>query len=364
MYRERLVPELVLYPIAHEPLPTWCGRPGGYELRHSVSGKPFYVWKKPVPRIADWLLECVVYLYPSAQDADAGEAAGGTGFLAFVRSEVNRDYGVAYCVTNSHVIREAGSPVIRLNTKDGGRDVLALEQDDWIHHPDGDDLAVCLVALSNPDYYHYSVIETDMFVTKEFMERQNMGPGDEVFMVGRFGTHEGRQRNTPVVRFGNISMMPWEPIMHGRGLTVESFLVETRSLSGFSGSPVFVYHTPHTPYPSDFPDREEGIWLLGVDWGHLPIFENVKEKNRKDDVPEGWVVESNSGQMAVTPAWKLQELLDTEDLAVGRKQADDELSNRRDDSPIVLDMLPESAKQPTREDTTGDAFTRDDFYRD
>ena len=152
--------------------------------------------------------------------------------------------------------------------------------------------------------------------------------------------------------------------MHGRGYTVESFLVETRSLSGFSGSPVFVYHTLHTPYPSDFPDREEGIWLLGVDWGHLPIFENVKEKNRKDDVPEGWVVESNSGQMAVTPAWKLQELLDTEDLAVSRKQADDELSKRRDDSPIVLDMLPESAQQPTREDTTGDAFARDDFFRD
>jgi hypothetical protein len=147
------VSELVLYPIGHEPLPTWCGRPSGYELRHSVGGKPFYVWKKPVPRIADWLLDCVVYLYPSAQDADAGEAAGGTGFLAFVRSEVNQDYGVAYCVTNSHVIQEASSPVIRLNTKDGGRDVLALEQDDWIHHPDGDDLAVCPVAVSNPDYY-------------------------------------------------------------------------------------------------------------------------------------------------------------------------------------------------------------------
>jgi hypothetical protein len=68
--------------------------------------------------------------------------------------------------------------------------------------------------------------------------------------------------------------------------------------------------------------------------------------------------------MAVTPAWKLQELLDTEDLAVGRKQADDELSKRRDDSPIVLDMLPESAQQPRREDTTGDAFTRDDFFRE
>jgi hypothetical protein len=138
-------------------------------LRYSVRGQPIYVWKKPVPRIMDWILDCVVYLYPSAQDAEAGEAAGGTGFLVLVPSEMHSDYGFAYCVTNSHVIREAGSPVIRLNTKDGGRDIIESGQDGWIHHPDGDDLAICPIAMSNPDYYQYSMVPTDMFATKEFM---------------------------------------------------------------------------------------------------------------------------------------------------------------------------------------------------
>jgi hypothetical protein len=45
------MPEAVCYPVSHEPLPTWRGHPGGYELRYSVRGEPFYVWKKPVPRI-------------------------------------------------------------------------------------------------------------------------------------------------------------------------------------------------------------------------------------------------------------------------------------------------------------------------
>jgi hypothetical protein len=72
------VPELDWYPVGHGVLPTLCGHTGGYEHRYSPSGQPFHVWAKPVPRIADWLLDCVVYLYPSVQDADAGEAAGGT----------------------------------------------------------------------------------------------------------------------------------------------------------------------------------------------------------------------------------------------------------------------------------------------
>jgi hypothetical protein len=59
-------------------------------------------------------------------------------------------------------------------------------------------------------------------------------------------------------------------------------------------------------------------WLLGVDWGHLPIHEQVKWPDDKAPVNEGWVVESNSGQMAVVPAWKLQELLDHEELAMAR----------------------------------------------
>jgi hypothetical protein len=36
-------------------------------------------------------------------------------------------------------------------------------------------------------------------------------------------------------------MMPGAQVEDGRGLRVEAFLTEMRSLPGFSGSPVFVY---------------------------------------------------------------------------------------------------------------------------
>lgn len=333
---------------------------GEYEKRYSARGQLFYVWKKPMPRINDALLDSVVYLYPSVEDANAGKAAGGTGFLITIPSEAHEGWDFTYCVTNSHVIREGSSPVIRLNTKDGGKDVIGLRQEDWVHHEDGDDIATCPLNLADPGYYRYTRIHTEMFVTKELIQQQNMGPGDEVFMIGRFVNHEGRQRNTPAVRFGNISMMPWEEIKHPRGFTVESFLVETRSLGGFSGSPVFVYHTPYSPLPASYPEREQGTWLLGVDWGHLPITEKVR-KSDKTLVDENWVVESNSGQMAVAPAWKLQELIDQEDLAMGRRRADEELTKRKEGSTVVLDMLPEAAEQSTSPAQAPDAFTEEAF---
>ncbi len=195
-----------------------------------------------------------------------------------------------------------------------------------------------------------------MFVTEDFLEQYAIGPGDDVFMVGRFINHQGRQRNTPVVRFGNISMMPWEPIKNERGLLQESFLVETRALSGFSSSPVFVYHTPYSPMPAELPTREQGIWLLGVDWGHMRTFEKVMEKNEEDPVSEGWVVPSNSGQMGVVPAWKLQELLDREEFVMARKREDEKLAKQIKNAPAVFDAqgLPQTDTDPI-------PLTKDDF---
>jgi hypothetical protein len=303
-------------------------------------------------------------LYKSAAEADKGTAFGGTGFLVAAPSEVHEDTMYIYCVTNSHVIREGKAPVVRLNTKDGGKDIIEFSQANWVRHQDGDDLEAAAVGFANPDYYKYSVVPISAFVTEDFIEQQGIGPGDEVFMVGRLVNHQGQQRNTPVVRFGNISMLPYEPIRNERGLLQESFLVETRSLSGFSGSPVFVYFSAYTPYPTSGPARtEEFIRLLGVDWGHVRTFEPVMEENEDPLLPrkyvpvkEGWVVPSNSGQMMVVPAWKLRELLDQEEFAVMRRSGDEEIAKRKAESPAVFD-----AHGAGQSDEDHSAFTEADF---
>ena len=364
MYAVGMMGEPVLYPIWHEPLSREPAHPGGYERRYSLRGQPFYVWKKPVPRISDQILDCVVYVYPSVDDAQSGEMWGGSGFLIGLPSEIHDGWNYIYCVTNSHVVRPLRTPIVRLNTKDGGHDLIALAPDYWIHHRDGDDLAVCPIAFKNPSHYKYSYLHPALFVTEELVERHNIGAGDDVYMVGRFVNRQGQQQNTPVVRFGNISMAKPQPIRNEWGLLQESFLIETRSLGGFSGSPVFVYTTPSSYYPAVYGERESGTWLLGVNWGHIRNYEQVLKdhddplEHKLVPVNKEWKVPSNTGQAQVVPAWKLQELLDQKELTMQRRQADKEISRRKRESSAAFDtQLPdENEEHPP--------FSKDDFFRD
>src|SRR6266852_9284872 len=90
------------------------------------------------------------------------------------------------------------------------------------------------------------------------------------FFYGRFISHDGKQRNRPVMRFGNISMLPDQDAPVGVGDHDQlAFLVECRSLGGFSGSSAFVKLSTTRMMRSADDKREwiptSAIRLLGVD---------------------------------------------------------------------------------------------------
>jgi hypothetical protein len=140
-----------------------------------------------MPRISDAFLDCVIYLYPDEASADAGEKAGGSGFLTAVpvwlqTSETERVKLAAwhvYAVTNSHVVK-GGSCTIRLNDQDGNKIVYPTDEREWVSHPGGDDVAVCPVELSLK-IYKLRFVETISFLTKNIMKRWSLGPGDNTF---------------------------------------------------------------------------------------------------------------------------------------------------------------------------------------
>jgi hypothetical protein len=312
-----------------------------------------------MPRIDDLILNSIVYLYPSVTAAENGDGVGGTGFLVAVPSATAARRHYSYAVTNSHVIREAKAPVIRLNRPDKGTIVLDLAVDDWTHHPNGDDVAITGPLLLEPTKVQASLLPLELFITEGIIQDQEIGPGDDTFMIGRFKAHEGRERNLPTVRFGSISMMPLEPVRHQRGIKQESFLVETRSLGGYSGSPVFVHIPSSSVRPKDRLKRRErqvrgitadltddlefsvhgesGPWLLGIDYGHLPLFDAVLERDHKTPVDSGYVAASNSGLMGVVPAWRLAELLNSPEIEKVRQDADAQLANNESESPTFLE---------------------------
>jgi hypothetical protein len=155
-----------------------------------------------------------------------------------------------------------------------------------------------------------------------------LGNGDEAFMIGRFFSQEGKQQNTPAVRFGNISMLPLER---------DVFLVEHRSLPGYSGSPVFAWIDPNLPrdefgFPAPSHMRQEhyGPWLLGVDSCHIHSFEPVLNSQNPEDKaePPRWV-KTHTGMAEVVPAWKLYELLNSPVLVEQRHQEDEAITRNK-----------------------------------
>jgi hypothetical protein len=282
-----------------------------------------------------------IFLYPTVEQAKARTAFGGSGFLVGLRSRANYSYVHLHAVTNEHVATVA--PVIRAYPT--GSAPVVLDDDDaarrWEEHPAGDDVAARYVGAF-PDRSYWWV-PREFFIGREDIVPPGPGPGDECFMVGRYVNYEGRQFDRAVVRFGNVAMLP-EKIAQAerRGFEQESFLVDMRSVVGFSGSPVTVFLEGHGIRNEGVVVRTDDLeasglvnkaWLLGVDWGHLAATEEIVEDGQRKRV------KVKSSMAAVVPAWKLAELLDTvEGIVKPREQAEKELAEAAaDPNAAVLD---------------------------
>ena len=77
------------------------------------------------------------------------------------------------------------------------------------------------------------------FATKEKVELEKIGLGEETIIAGLFAPHHGNTKNIPIVRIGSIAAMPEEKVITRIG-QIDAYLVEARSIGGLSGSPVFV----------------------------------------------------------------------------------------------------------------------------
>jgi hypothetical protein len=160
-------------------------------------------------------------------------------------------------------------------------------------------------------------------MTQEFAGKIKLGVGDQVFMVGRFIGHDGKQRNAPLVRFGSIAGMPSEPFEYqlgGKRHDQMSIVADIRSIGGYSGSPVFLNENQLYRRP------DGGVidkhWLVGIDWGHVKMWSPVCGP---DEEPVGNTqVNVNSGMAGIVPAWKLLDILMIDKLKSDRKRGEED----------------------------------------
>lgn len=293
--------------------------------RYSARGDPFVVLD-PMPRIQDIYLDNVAYLYTSVEEAKAGVNIGGSGFLVGVPcTTFPMPNGFLYAVTNRHVIK-SGCECIRLNTADGAMDAFSLKGR-WICS-ETDDLAVCMLPKFGVQL-RTRIIPNSWLITEKMIREHDIGIGDEVIVLGRFINREGVQRNSPAARFGFISQMLDDPIeieIEGKLHLQECFLVEVKSIGGYSGSPVLLIPDPKvgrdgTPFPDNI------TFVLGVDCAHILDWEDVFD-DKGYRLPH-LRVRINTGMMAVIPAWKVEALLNSEKAVAQRTIAEQREHKRR-----------------------------------
>jgi hypothetical protein len=329
-----------------------------WETRHSMRGNPYQViGRERMPRIPDVIQDCAVYLYPDERSAKAGESIGGSALL-MMHQENDDSYHQIYVVTNSHVVEE-GNCAIRINTRSGLHDVIQTNETEWHLHPNGDDLAVCPVKLDIA-IFKYALLTPMMFATRSLVQRFNIGMGDDCFVVGRFINHEGKQRNQPSVRFGNIAQMPGDPLMrelkNGKFTPQESYLVEAKSISGYSGSPVFVYLAPsiaERKVSLPLPGEWRGPWLLGINWCYLsgpssPVFQRDDRTGNLHKT--NYCAQTNSGMMGVIPAWKLEELMNDERVTALRQARYEEERRERQRNPAPTQTTSAKSEPPATDE--------------
>lgn len=294
-----------------------------------------------MPYVVPGLLGISIFLYGSERDARDGANWGGSGFLVGIPSLANPSRTHLYAVSNDHVIHSC--PVIRLVKVDGDPYVLPGTDADWHSHPEGDDIAIRpLGAVAGGEFWS---LAAGLILTHGDIDREGIGPGDDCLMIGRYVNQKSRQQfDRPAVRFGNLAMMPERVYQPERSFEQESFLVDMRSQAGFSGSPVLVYFDEpgwrlRSPLPESGDDPQANLkaledhvaggktravmtstWLLGVDWGHLPVWNDVFDGNHSVGR-----MQVSTGMAGVVPAWTLLDLLFEEGVKMARDKAEEQL---------------------------------------
>lgn len=276
--------------------------------------------------IPDELLKCVAFLGFKNQHNGYGFAGSSFWISRSGPDDIKEEYRPAYLATAAHVIttikKESADDRVWLrinNNKSGGQQWYETPLACWTTHPDPSvDLAVLKIGIAE-DWDHIAW-PLEACVVKEQLDTIDTGDrkvelGDELCFAGLFYPHKGEKRNIPIVRIGNVSALRNEPVTNRDGVPMDLYLVESRSIGGLSGSPVFIdIMTAKRTLPPTWgqmaaayqPKSPSRFKLFGVIHGHFG--NDVEPDATADDGKERLNV--NMGIAMVIPAEKLTEVID------------------------------------------------------
>lgn len=349
-----------------------------------AGGPPVKRWMPyGMPRLHPKFDTCTFFLFrlaPTDQDPERIVGPCGTGFFVSREWRSNRARRHVYAVTNWHVAVDDGASIIRLNTANGGAHPLRFNPEDWQYLPNKDDVAVIDVTddLEGVPTEILDIPEERMFGIPERIRDNAIGPGEDGFMIGLFAGDGETKQNHPVTRFGNLARLATDkaPLMQANGAMRPVHIMDMRSRTGHSGSPVFIYRTPnadlsellgeHGTYLQNITNNLF-LYLIGVHVGQTKEDADVEVSRRLvqiqeperlgDFIKEGDVISIPSGLTMVAPVYAISELLETKYFRDIRMAREDK--HKGDRRKIVH---PESAAPPPPHDNANPDH-KEDFTR-
>ena len=314
----------------------------------------------PSVRIPDVLLKSVGFIGEVSHRVGT-EVYGdlhATGFFVAITAKKMLGHFV-YFVTAKHVAEDLKDrDVYFLVNKKGGGVLKMPPNSPWCCHPSDATADVAILSLAIDPRADIIAIPENEFVSAKDFEKDSRGVdakygiGDETITIGLFTEAPGTTRNFPIVRHGNVAMLPTEQIQTDLGYA-DVYLIEARSIGGMSGSPVWIRPSLLMVAKHEgaiIPTNVVGPGkLLGLMHGHWAIKESeINNPKIVHDRQKG----VNMGIAIVVPARKILETINQPGLMQRRSELEEKESKRG-----IPGM--DSAKARTK--SPGDPFTKADF---
>lgn len=305
----------------------------------SYRPKPLWAWTHGLNdmRINEAVRKSVLFL--GILDARGGFVPYGSGFLVLHTED---EVTLTYLVTAKHVLdamKESKRPIsARVNMKNGQVAVGGIE-DCWQTHTRDKNCDIAVASfVGSFDTFDIRAIELNIGVlTEEYIRENDVGAGDDVTTVGLLTAHFGTTRNIPVCRTGNIATMLEEPVDLGQPLGSQHvFLIESRSIGGLSGSPVFLQMPPVRRIRGKDTSTTGHLteYLMGVNIGlfrtapHADSVPSSSEERR-----EAFLDVVSSGIAIVVPIQRAIEIIEESQLF--RQQRNGVVENMKKDKTFV-----------------------------
>lgn len=175
--------------------------------------------------------------------ATKGQQSVGTVFILAQPDPADPKVSHYVLVTAAHVLEhitgEQATLVLR-KAKDDGFEKLphtiairAKDEPLWVRHPAAD-VAAMRVAL--PKQADLKLVSTRLLGSDELLTRHQIGPGEELIVLGYPHGAEANAAGFPILRSGRIASYPLTPTAK-----TMTFLLDFQVFPGNSGGPVFLY---------------------------------------------------------------------------------------------------------------------------